>query len=145
MWNQTQQFFYDVYEKISILCIKVCLFCVWQFFYVLYDIFWLIFFSILFMKLSLTSTFYIYYIINFIFFTKKQKISPNWCVWSCWSSHTSWIKNRSRNTALEHYSKEDGFLIYCPLYMNHLEEYTKTPWPQGLITESVTEYKVWGF
>ena len=29
--------------------------------------------------------------------------------------------------------------------MKHLEEYTTTPWLKGLSTESVTEYKVWGF
>ena len=28
--------------------------------------------------------------------------------------------------------------------MNNLEDYTKIPWPQGLITETVTEDKVWG-
>ena len=47
-------------------------------------------------------------------------------------------KNRRRNTALAYDPKEDEFLLYCPFYVKHLEEYTKTPWPQGLITESVT-------
>ena len=28
--------------------------------------------------------------------------------------------------------------------MNHLEYYTKIPWPRGLSTESVTEDNVWG-
>ena len=54
-------------------------------------------------------------------------------------------KNRRRNTALAYDPKEDGFLLYCPLYVNHPEEYTKTPWPQGLRNEYVTEDKVWGF
>ena len=51
-------------------------------------------------------------------------------------------KNRRINTALECDPKEDEFLIYCPLYVNHLEEYTKTPWPRGLSTESTIEDKV---
>ena len=34
-------------------------------------------------------------------------------------------KNRRRNTALAYYPKEDGLLLYCPLYVEHLEEYTK--------------------
>ena len=54
-------------------------------------------------------------------------------------------KNRRRNTAIAYYPKEDEFLLYCPLYLKHLEESTKTPWPRGLSTESVTEDKVWGF
>ena len=47
-------------------------------------------------------------------------------------------KNRRRNTDLAYDPKEDELLIYCPFYVKHLEEYTKKPWPQGLITESVT-------
>ena len=54
-------------------------------------------------------------------------------------------KNRSRDTALEYDPKEDEFLIYCPLCMNHLGDYTKTTWSKGLSTEAVTEDKVWGF
>ena len=54
-------------------------------------------------------------------------------------------KNKRRNTALAYDPKEDEFLLYCPLYVNHLEEYTKTPRQPGLSTESVTEYKVWRF
>ena len=46
---------------------------------------------------------------------------------------------------MEYYPKEDEFLTYCPLYVKNLEQYTTTPWPQGLSTEPVTEYKVWGF
>ena len=29
--------------------------------------------------------------------------------------------------------------------MKHLEYYTKVPWPGGISTGSVTEYKVWGY
>ena len=54
-------------------------------------------------------------------------------------------KNRRRNTALAYDPRENEFLIYCPLYLKNLEEYTKTPWPRGLSTESVTGDKVWGF
>ena len=36
-------------------------------------------------------------------------------------------------------------LLYCPFYAKHLEEYTKTSCPRGLIAESVTEDKVWVF
>ena len=54
-------------------------------------------------------------------------------------------KNRRRNNALAYDPKEDKFLLYCPLYGKHLEEYTKTPWLQGLSTESVTEDEVGGF
>ena len=54
-------------------------------------------------------------------------------------------KNRRRNNALAYDPKEYEFLLYFPLYFNHLEEYTQILWPQGLSTESVTEYKVWGF
>ena len=54
-------------------------------------------------------------------------------------------KNRRRNTALVCDPKEDKLLLYFPLYLKQLEQYTKKPWPQGLITESVTEDKVWGF
>ena len=53
--------------------------------------------------------------------------------------------NRRRNTALAYDPKGDGFLLYFPLYVKHPEEYTKTPWPQGLRNEYVTEDKVWGF
>ena len=53
-------------------------------------------------------------------------------------------KNRRRNTALEYYPKEGRFLLYFPLYVKHLDEYTKAPWPRGLIIESVTEDHVWG-
>ena len=38
-------------------------------------------------------------------------------------------KNRRRNTAMEYDPKEDKFLIYFPLYVKHLEECIKTPWP----------------
>ena len=60
--------------------------------------------------------------------------------------HTLHIKEKNRriNNALEYYPKEDRFLIYLPLYMNHLDEYTKTPWHRGLNPESVTEDNVWG-
>ena len=78
-------------NNLSILCMKKFLFvyfvyeknpcCVWH-------ILTTLFLSILCMTLSLISTFSIYYIINFIFFSKNN-FSPNWCVWSCWSSHTS--------------------------------------------------------
>ena len=54
-------------------------------------------------------------------------------------------KNRRRNTSLSYDPKEDEFLLYCLLYVKHLEYYTKTPCMQGLRTESVTEDKVWGF
>ena len=54
-------------------------------------------------------------------------------------------KNRRRNTALEYDPKEEKLLLYCPLYVNHLEEYTKKTWPQVPSTESVTEDKMWGF
>ena len=54
-------------------------------------------------------------------------------------------KHRRRNNALTYDPKQDEFLLYCPLYVAHLKEYKKTPWPQGLSTESGTEDKVWGF
>ena len=54
-------------------------------------------------------------------------------------------KNSRRKTALAYDPKEEKFLLYCPLYMKQLEEYTTALWPWGLITESVTEDKVWGF
>ena len=38
-----------------------------------------------------------------------------------------------------------NFLLYYQLYVKTPEEYTKTTWPQGLSTESVTEDKVWRF
>ena len=38
-------------------------------------------------------------------------------------------KNRRINTALEYDPKEEKFLLYCTLYVKHMEEYTKTPWP----------------
>ena len=47
--------------------------CVWKFVYVVYDIFWLLFLSILCMTLSLTSNFSIYYMMHFIFFSFKKK------------------------------------------------------------------------
>ena len=47
-------------------------------------------------------------------------------------------KNRRINTALAYDPKEYEFLLYFPLYINHLEYYTKITWPQGLSTESVT-------
>ena len=33
--------------------------------------------------------------------------------------------NMRRNTALAYYPKEGGSLLYCPLYVKHLEEYTE--------------------
>ena len=54
-------------------------------------------------------------------------------------------KNRRRNTYLKYDPKEEKFLPCCQLYVNHLEEYTKTLWPRGLSTEYVTEDKVWVF
>ena len=54
---------------------------------------------------------------------------PNWCLWSYWSSHTS----RRREKKVDKYcsgilSKENKFLLYCPLYVKNQEKYTKTPW-----------------
>ena len=37
--------------------------------------------------------------------------------------------NRSRNTALAYDPKGNKLLLYCPLYVENLEEYTKTPRP----------------
>ena len=37
-------------------------------------------------------------------------------------------KNRRRNTALAYDPKEDGLILYFPLYVKHLEGYTKKPW-----------------
>ena len=54
-------------------------------------------------------------------------------------------RKREGNTALAYDPKEDEFLLYFPLYVNHLEEYTKKTWPQVPSTESVTEDKMWGF
>ena len=34
-------------------------------------------------------------------------------------------KNRRRNNALADDPEEYGLLLYCPLYVKHLEEYTK--------------------
>ena len=34
-------------------------------------------------------------------------------------------KNRRRNNDLGYDTKEDELLLYCPLYVKHLEEYTK--------------------
>ena len=53
-------------------------------------------------------------------------------------------KNRRRNTALTYYPREDEFYQYFPLYVKHLEEYTKTPWLRGICTESVIDDEVWG-
>ena len=49
-----------------------------------------------------------------------------------------------RNTTLKYHSKEDRFFLHCPLYVKHMEQYNKTPWPHRLSTASVTEDKVWG-
>ena len=38
-------------------------------------------------------------------------------------------KNRKRNIAQGYDPKEDELLIYYPLYVNHLEDYTKKPRP----------------
>ena len=51
-------------------------------------------------------------------------------------------KNRRRNNALAYDTKKEEFLLCCILYVKHLEEYTKTPWPRGLSTEYGTEDKV---
>ena len=46
---------------------------------------------------------------------------------------------------MAYYPKEEDLFLYFPLYVNNLEEYKTTLCPQGLSTEPVTEYKVWGF
>ena len=83
--------------------------------------------------------FSIYYIIHFIFFSLK-KMSLLTGVYGHVGHHIlhEEEKNRRRNTALAYDPGEDEFLLYCPLYVNHLEEYTKTPRQPGLSTESVT-------
>ena len=91
------------------------------------------------MTLSTTSTFFIYYRIHFIFFSLKKK-SLLTGVYGHVGHHIlhEEEKNRRINTALAYDPKEDEFLLYFPLYINHLEYYTKITWPQGLSTESVT-------
>ena len=48
-------------KNLSMLCMKICLYCVWQFIYVVYETFWLLFLSILCMTLSMTSNVSILY------------------------------------------------------------------------------------
>ena len=60
------------------------------------------------------------------YFTKKRKIGGEILIWN--------MIQRKMN-----------FLLYYQLYVKTPEEYTKTTWPQGLSTESVTEDKVWRF
>ena len=50
-------FCYVVYKNLSMLCLIIFPFCVWQFVHVVYNIFWLLFLSILCMTLSMTSNF----------------------------------------------------------------------------------------
>ena len=102
------------------------------FVYIVYDIKYLL-------KISID------YIIHFILFSKKMSLLTG--LYGHVSHHIlhEEEKSRRRNTALEYYPKEEKFLLYCPFYVKHLEEYTKTPWPRGLRSESATEYKAWGF
>ena len=98
------------------------------------------------MTLILTSTFSICYIIYFILF-RGGGGSLLTGVYGHVGHHIlhKEDKNKRRNTDLTYDPKEDGFLIYFPLYVKHLEEYTKTPCPQGISTEYVTVDQVWGF
>ena len=97
--------------------------------YIVYDI-----------KSDLKKFYILYNIFHSLQF--KTNVSPNWCVWSCWSSHThEEEENRRKNNTLAYDPKKEKLLPYSPLYVNHLVEYTKKTRPQGLNTESVTEYK----
>ena len=97
------------------------------------------------MKLSLTSTFF-YLLYNTFHILQFKKMSLLTGVYGNVGHHIlrEKEKNRRRNTALAYYPKEGRSLLYCPLYVKHLEEYTKKTWPRGLSTESVTEDTVWG-
>ena len=74
------QFFYVVYDFLSILCMKVYLVCVWQLVYVVYEIFLLLFFVyILYYIKSDLNLFYILYNIFYII-KLKQCLSERVCV-----------------------------------------------------------------
>ena len=112
---------------------KTCLCCVWHFFYFVYGNFSMLFMeyfdysflSILCMTFSLISTF-LYYIIHFIFFSRKKMSILTWVCGHVGHHilHEEEL-NRRRYTALAYDPKEYKFLLYCPFYGKHLEEYTK--------------------
>ena len=54
-------------------------------------------------------------------------------------------KNIKINTALSYDTREDEYLIYCPLYANNLKDNTNTISPRGLSTEAFAEDKLWFF
>ena len=141
MWNQTQKFVYVVYDNFSILCMKICLFCVWQFFYVVYDIFWLLFF--VYIVYDIKSDLNIFYISynTFRILQLKNKIYLLTGVYGCVVHHIlhEEEKYRMKNTDLGYDPKEDKFLIYCSLYVKYLEEYTKkvSAWTQHWICHRI--------
>ena len=130
---------------------KICLYCSRQCLYFVYDNFYMVCITyldysllyILFLTLSLASIIYLYYIIHFTFFSLKKKSLLTGVYGNVGHNilHKE-EKNRRRNTSLSYDPKEEKFLLYCPLYTNYLGYYTKTTWPRGLSTESVTEDKV---
>ena len=124
-------------NNLSMLCITICLYCVWH---ILVNIF----LSTLYITLTITSNF-LYYIIHFIFCSLK-KLSPNWCVWSCWSSHNS---RRGEKQEEKYYSriwyKVRKILSILSIVRESTVRLHKTTWTLGLRTEDVTEDNVWGF
>ena len=86
-------------KNLPILFMTICLCCVWHIL--------VIFLSILCMTLSLTSTFSIYYIINYIFLSKKNKMSLLTGVYGRVGHHILHEEdnNRRRNNALEYDAK----------------------------------------
>ena len=77
------------------------------------------------MTLSPISTFSIYYIIHFIFFSKKMSLLTS--VYGHVGHHIlhGEEKNRRINTDLAYDPREEKSLLYCPLYTKHLEDHTK--------------------
>ena len=121
-----------VYDNLSMLCMTY--FYYYFFVYIVYDI-----------KSDLKNFYILYNIFHILQLKNKMSILTG--VYGHVDNHIlhKEEKNRRTNTALAYDQKEDEFLLYCPLYVKHLEDYTKTSWPWGFSTEYITEDKMWGF